>query len=58
MTLTLIKQIVVIWFLIIIVLTIRGITPRYKTDVLITIIWKILLPIVLLDLLFIIIDII
>lgn len=43
-------QLILIWLGILLILTIRGITPRYKTDVLITIIWKIMLPVLLCDL--------
>lgn len=51
MSINLIQQLLGIWLIILILLTVRGITPRYKTDVLITIIWKILLPVTLCDLL-------
>lgn len=54
----LIIQILKIWLFIIIILTIRGIVPRYKTDVLIGVIWKILLPVALVDLIIILIYII
>lgn len=45
-------QILLVWLIILVVLTIRAILPRYKTDALITIIWKYLLPVLLIDLLF------
>lgn len=50
MSLVLLQNILGIWIFILLILTIRGITPRYKTDVLITVIWKILLPLTLIDL--------
>lgn len=37
--------------IIVVILTIRAIVPRYKTDVLINIIWKIALPFFLIDIL-------
>ena len=38
MSVSLTTQIVFVWGVILLVLTVRGIVPRYKTDVLITIV--------------------